>query len=124
MDAWRRNGYTNPDAHGHADIDPDAHGNADLDAHCNEDDNPNGDTHLDAGRGDGDANEDAHEDGNAGWGNRYADEDTDADACEHSDAYADSYAGWLNAGCVHNPLLRGIARLYPRLAPDRGGLVC
>jgi hypothetical protein len=123
MDARRRNGYADQDAHGDADIDQDAHGNTHLDAHANEDANQHAHANMDARGADCDADQDANEDGHTGRGNGHTDKNPYANACEHGNAYANGNTGWLDAGCVYYPLLRGITRLHPRLAPNRGSLM-
>ena len=74
-------------------------------------------------RADSDTDKNANEDANAGRAYSDTHEDLDTDAREHSHAYTNGNAGWLDAGCVYNPLLGGKPGLHPRLAPNRGGLV-
>ena len=123
MDARRGNGYADQDANGHADVDQDAHGNTHLDAHTNKDAYLHQHANLDASRAYSDADQDANQDTNARRAYGDAHEDLDANAREHSHAYTNGNAGWLDAGCVYNPLLGGKPGLHPRLAPNRGGLV-
>ena len=108
---------------GHADIDQDAHSNTYLDAHTNQDANQHAHANMDARGADSDTDKNANEDANAGRAYSDTHEDLDTDAREHSHAYTNGNAGWLDAGCVYNPLLGGKPGLHPRLAPNRGGLV-